>query len=208
MICAASAAVSVERVGTAWTLPERWSTCRWHLHLVESCRRRGQAEQPVDPNHAAPPRGQGKWVQQTAGAHMIRLGALADLARANIGGHIASLPRPEGEPADQRRRLVSSEVPTQRGVVALREDAPPQTTPVRHAEPVRLTLPPAVEQATANNEGAARRARCRGGDGAAAAVDRTTHRGSGTLEDGAKEWVRWHLLNPRGEEVRGEEMAF
>ena len=26
MICAA-AAVSVERVGTAWTLPERWSTC-------------------------------------------------------------------------------------------------------------------------------------------------------------------------------------
>jgi hypothetical protein len=29
MICAASAAVSVARVGTAWTLPERWSTCTW-----------------------------------------------------------------------------------------------------------------------------------------------------------------------------------
>jgi len=29
MIWAASAEVSVERAGTAWTLPERWSTCTW-----------------------------------------------------------------------------------------------------------------------------------------------------------------------------------
>ena len=62
-IRAAPAAVSAERIGTAWTLPERWSACAGAgLKPVVSARHRRhrEARRPVDPDHAAPARGEGK----------------------------------------------------------------------------------------------------------------------------------------------------
>ena len=74
------------------------------------------------------------------------------------------LPLLVGEPADQGGRLVAAEVPAQRGVVALLQNAGPRhlpripPPPIRHTQPVRCPLPSAVEQATANDEGSACRA--------------------------------------------------
>ena len=60
---------------------------------------------------------------------------------------------PAGEPANQSSCLVSAEVPTQWGVMTLLENTLQQTSPVWYAVPISLALPPAVEQATANDEG-------------------------------------------------------
>ena len=88
-----------------------------------------------------------------------KLGALADLARAYVGFHVPRLPWPVGEPTNQRCRLVSSKVTTQRGVVAFLqvENLPSQPPAVRNAEPISLALAPAVEQAATNDESSARR---------------------------------------------------
>ncbi len=60
-----------------------------HVYLVEARRRHGQApgHQPVDPDHAAVAGLEGnlRRVYQTARAHVIRLGALANLARLDVG---------------------------------------------------------------------------------------------------------------------------
>ena len=125
-----------------------------HLHLVETRRRHRQAHQPVDPNHAAAARREGQRVEQTARAHVVRFGALADLARPDVGDNIACLTRPEGEPADEGSRLVTTEMPAQRRVVAFLQDARLQLPPVGHAQAIRFALPPAVEQAAADDEGA------------------------------------------------------
>ena len=126
-----------------------------HLHLVEASRRHGEAQQPVDPDHAVPARGKREGMEQAALAHVVRLGALADLAGPHVGVDVARLPRPVGEPADKGGRLVAAEVPAQRGVVALLQDVGPQHPPVRHTQPVCFSLSSAVEQAAANDEGAA-----------------------------------------------------
>ena len=70
-----------------------------HLHLVEASRRHGEAQQPVDPDHAVPARGKREGMEQAALAHVVRLGALADLAGPHVGVDVARLPRPVGEPA-------------------------------------------------------------------------------------------------------------
>ena len=84
---------------------------------------------------------------------MLSLGALTDLAGADIGVHIPRLPWPIGQPADQRRSFVPPEVTSQRSVVALLQNLPAQPAPVGHAQPVRLPLAPAIEQPTADDEG-------------------------------------------------------
>ena len=89
-------------------------------------------------------------IQQAAGALVVGLGALADLAGPYLGNDAARLPRPAGEPADERRRLeaakVSADGRTRRGTPAV---CGFETPPVGHAQAVRLTLAAAVEQAAA-----------------------------------------------------------
>ena len=91
---------------------------------------------------------------------------------------------------------MAAEVPPQRGVVALLQDAGPKPPTVRHTQPVRLPLPSAVGLATANDEGAACRAlrgrRHRG----TTAVDGAAHGGCCALQDGAKEGVGGELPVP------------
>ena len=79
-------------------------------------------------------------MSQAAGAHVARRGALADLAGQHPGEDVARLPRPVGEPADERRRLVTARVSAEGRVVALRQYACPLTPPVGHAQAVRLTM--------------------------------------------------------------------
>ena len=152
-------------------------------------------------------------MQKAAGAHVVCLGALANLAEAYIGFHVPRLSRPEGEPTNQRSRLVPAEVSTQRGVMILLENwlnLPSQTPAIRYAEPICLPLAPAVEQAATNDESTARRpaCQCRGSDRVSMAVDRSADRSSGAFEDGTKERVRGHLLTPGGDEGGGQKVAF
>ena len=60
-------------------------------------------------------------MKKTARAAVIRLHALARLAGANILGDLPVLSDPECQAANQRPRLGSPEVATQRTVVALVE---------------------------------------------------------------------------------------
>ena len=94
MTRAASAAVSVERVGTAWTLLEKCQacTCTWSMPAAVIGR-------PSSDN-AAPARGKREGMGQAARARVVGLGALADLTGPHVGDDVARLPRPVGEPAD------------------------------------------------------------------------------------------------------------
>ena len=118
-----------------------------HRHLVEARRRHGEAQQPVDPDYAAPARGKRGGMEQAARANAIRLGALVDLTRRGRR-------RPGSAPADSR--LVAAELPAN-GVSSrwhscrMRAIIPPPP-PVRHAQPVHCPLPSAIEQAAANDE--------------------------------------------------------
>ena len=114
-----------------------------HLRLLGARRRHGEAQQPVDLDHVAPARGKREGMKQAARAHGVGLGALADLARPNVGVDVPGLARPVGQPADESSRPVAAEVPAQRGVVALLQDAGPQTPTSGTTQPVRLPLPPA-----------------------------------------------------------------
>ena len=88
-------------------------------------------------------------------------------------------------------------MPAQRGVVALLQDAGPQPPPVRHTQPVRFSLPSAVEQAATNDEGAACRALCGRRHRVTTAVHGAPHGGCRAFEDGAKEGVGGELPAPR-----------
>ena len=88
-------------------------------------------------------------MEQAALADVVGLGALAHLAGLDKGHDVPRLARPVGEPADEHGGLLPAKVPAERRVVTFLEDSRPQAPPVRHAEPVRLGLPPAVEQTTA-----------------------------------------------------------
>ncbi len=60
-------------------------------------------------NNTAPPRRQ-REVEQAARTHVLGLYALAGVASPDVLRDVAGLPRPEGEPAHQGRRLVLTEV--------------------------------------------------------------------------------------------------
>ncbi len=90
-----------------------------HLHLIKPRLGEGQAHQPVDPDDPAAAGRQGKGVEQAAGTAVVGLGALADLARANVGIHVPILPGPIRQPSNQGRRLVAAKVAAQGGVVTL-----------------------------------------------------------------------------------------
>ena len=98
-----------------------------HPHLVEARCRHGEAQQPVDPDHTTPARGEGE-----GGA--TGLGSLADLAGPHVGDEVARLPhsaRPIGEQADERRLLVPAKVSAKGCAVVLLQYACPQNTPRR-----------------------------------------------------------------------------
>jgi hypothetical protein len=109
------------------------------LHLVEARCCHGVPHKPVHPNHPAPARRERKGVQQASWADVLRLGVLTDLTRANVNLHVARLPWPVREPADQRRCLVPPEMAAQRIVVALVQNpaakATPSATQSRSASP-------------------------------------------------------------------------
>ena len=146
-------------------------------------------------------------MKQTSRAYVVRLGALADLARPDVGVDVARLTRPVGEPANEGNCLVSAEVSAQLRVMALLQDALPQPPPVLNAQTIHFALPPAVEQATANEEGSACWAAGCDLDRTAAAVDRTTHHGGSPREDGPEERIHWSLPLPSRDEVGSQEVA-
>ena len=82
-----------------------------HLDLVEARRGRRKADEPVDANNlnAAPPRRQRERVppsvEQAAQTYVLCLNALARITSPDVLRDVAGLPRPEGEPAHQGRRL-------------------------------------------------------------------------------------------------------
>ena len=88
------AAESVAVAGTACTLPDRMD-----LDQVYPGRRRRQPSHPVHPDHHAAPRRQEQGMQGRARAAVLRLSALASLARAYAFGDADSdvLSHPEGE---------------------------------------------------------------------------------------------------------------
>ncbi len=87
-------------------------------------------------------------MDESARAAMLRLGALARLARAHILGNVDGLrlAHPEGEPQHQRHRLGAAEVAPKWPVVAFAQHLRAQSTAGGDAEAVRLTLSTAVQQ--------------------------------------------------------------
>ncbi len=104
-----------------------------------------EPHKPVHLNHPAPARRERKGEQQASWADVFRLGVLTDLTRVKVRLHVARLPWPVREQADQRRRLVPPEMAAQQSVVALMQNPAAKATTILHTEPVRLPLPPAVE---------------------------------------------------------------
>ncbi len=96
-------------------------------------------------------------MQQTAGADMLRLGALTGITRPYVCGDVAGLPGPERQSSDQGGCFVSAEVSTERGVVTLLENATAKVAAFRDAQAVRLTLSSSEEQATSDEKRATRR---------------------------------------------------
>ena len=83
-------------------------------------------------------------MKETAWAAMLRLHPLARLARAYVLGDVEVLPHPEGQAANQRPRLGTSEVTPKRTVVALAQHLRPQTPPAGNAQPIGHALAAAV----------------------------------------------------------------
>jgi hypothetical protein len=127
-----------------------------HLDLVEARHRGRKTHEPVDANNSSPPRRQRERVEQAARTHVLCLYELAGVASPDVLRDVAGLPRPEGEPSHQGRRLVPTEVASERGVVALLENAMAQVTTIGDAEPVCFALAASIEQTTWDQEGASR----------------------------------------------------
>jgi hypothetical protein len=91
-------------------------------------------------------------VEQAARTYVLCLYALAGVASPDVLRDVASLPRPEGED----RRLVPAKVASERGVVALLENAMSQMATIGDAEPVGFALAAPIEQTTPDQERAPR----------------------------------------------------
>jgi len=91
-------------------------------------------------------------MEKTPRAHMFRLDALADVARADVHVHILCLARPERKPANQGSRFLAPEVAPERRVVTFLEDALAKVAALRDAKAIGLPLAPAVEQPTSYQE--------------------------------------------------------
>ena len=87
-------------------------------------------------------------MDKSARAAVLRLGALARLARAYVLGDVDVLAHPEGEAAYQRPRLGASEVPPERPVMAT-QYLRAQSAAGGDAEAIRLALPAAIQQPAA-----------------------------------------------------------
>ena len=108
MIASASVAVAVERVGTACTLPDSRSTWFW----ICRSRRPSSAARRSSPPQSSHRTATAEGMLEPARAAVLRLGALAGLARAHVHGDVDVLAHPEGEAPHQRPRLGSPEVPS------------------------------------------------------------------------------------------------
>ncbi len=79
---------------------------------------------------------------------------------SQVQAYSAGLPRSEGEPAHQGRRLVPANVASERAVVALLENAMLQVAAIGDAEPVCFALTAPKEQTTPDQERASRWSSC------------------------------------------------
>ena len=91
-------------------------------------------------------------MDEPAGAAMLRLSALARLARAYVLGDVDVLAHPEGKASYQRARLGAPEVTAKRAVVALAEHLCLQPAASGNTESVGLALPAAVQETTSHQE--------------------------------------------------------
>ena len=80
------------------------------LNHVKSCRRCREPGNPVHPYHPSASGRQRERVEEPARPAVVRLGALARLTGAYMFRDVDVLAHPEGEAANQRPRLRSSEV--------------------------------------------------------------------------------------------------
>ena len=117
------------------------------LDHVEARGRRRQPGDPVHPDHPAAPRRRRQGIDKPVRAAVLRLGALARLARAHrdVVGDVDVLAHPQG----QRPGL--GKVPPERAVVVTR-GAPARAAAGGDAEPVCLTLDVAIGEATTDQK--------------------------------------------------------
>ncbi len=87
-------------------------------------------------------------MEEATWAAVLRLGALAGLARAHVLGNVDVLPHPEGQAPHQRPRLGAPEVSPERAIVALAKHLSTQPSACRNIEAVRLALPATIQKAT------------------------------------------------------------
>ena len=85
-------------------------------------------------------------MEEPAWAAVLRLGALARLARAHVLGDVDVLAHPEGEAPHQRPRLGAPKMPSERAVMAVAEHLRAQPAG-GDAEAIRSALSAAVEEA-------------------------------------------------------------
>jgi hypothetical protein len=133
-------------------------------------------------------------VEQAARTHVLGLYALAGVASLDVLHDVAVLPRPEGESAYQGRRLVPAEVASERGVVALLENAKPQVAAIGDAKPVGFALASPIEQTTPDQERATRWSSRGWSHRLAPPVDHAAHCRCRALENGSEKGVRVHLV--------------
>ena len=132
-------------------------------------------------------------MEEPARAAVLRLGALARLARAHVLGDVDVLAHPEGEAAYQRPCLGASEVAAERAVVALAKYLRTQATACRDAKTVSLALAAAVQQAAADQERPAFRRVGGVTDGGAVAVNELSKCRCGPAQDGPENHVDGQL---------------
>ena len=119
---------------------------------------------------------------------VIRLGALARVTGAYVFRDVDVLTHPEGEAANQRPRLRSSEVVPKTSIVALVEHLRLQAAGGGYAEAVCLALPAPIQKSATNQERPA--FRCAGGDadGRSMTIDQFAESRS-AAHDGPEEFV-------------------
>ncbi len=176
-----------------------------HLDLVEARRRRRRAHEPVDANNAAPPRQQRVRVEQTARTHVLCLYALAGVASPDELRDVADLPRPGGEPAHQGRHLVPTKVASERGVVALLENAMSQMTTIRDAEPACFALAAPIDKSH-RKERASRWSSRGWGHLLSLPVDHASHCRCRAVKNGSEKGVGVHLALQGCDKVWREEL--
>ena len=142
MMASASAAESVERVGTAWTLPYKKSTwtCTWSNPAAVLGRPMSQSTPMTPPRRD----GSGSGCRGPTCSALVRWQMSQERTYA-ITSVVWPGQNANRRTVNQRHRLVPSKVTAQGGVVALLNDALAKAAALRNAEAIRLALSSSVE---------------------------------------------------------------